>query len=78
VEQAHRLMLSSSNFVSNEESLRVRACYPPTGSVNSIFSNCRFEFQKRSQLFLRAHHEPLSVVAMRISDEARSALGIKD
>jgi hypothetical protein len=29
-------------------------------------ANHRFEFQKRSELFIRAHNERLSVVAMRV------------
>jgi hypothetical protein len=29
-------------------------------------ANHRFEFQKRRQLFIRAHNETLSVVAMRV------------
>jgi hypothetical protein len=29
-------------------------------------SNHRFKFQKRSQLCVRSHNEPLSVVAMRV------------
>jgi hypothetical protein len=32
-------------------------------------ANRRFEFHKRRQLFLRAHNETLSVVAMRVSNE---------
>jgi hypothetical protein len=34
--------------------------------------NRRFEFQKRSQLFIRSHNETLSVIAMRVCDEDRS------
>jgi len=29
-------------------------------------SNRRFKFEKRSQLLIRAHNEPLSAVAMRV------------
>jgi hypothetical protein len=36
-------------------------------------TNRRFEFQKGSQLFIRAHNETLSVAAMRVSDPDRSA-----
>jgi hypothetical protein len=32
-------------------------------------TNRRFKFQKRCQLFLRAHNETLSVVAMRICNK---------
>jgi hypothetical protein len=35
-------------------------------------ANRRFEFQKRSQLFIGAHNETLSVVAMRVSNPDRS------
>jgi hypothetical protein len=37
--------------------------------------NRRFEFQKRSQLFIRAHNELLSVAAMRICNPDRSPVG---
>jgi len=36
----------------------------------------RFEFDKRSQLFIRTHNETLSVIAMRVRNEDRSPLGI--
>jgi hypothetical protein len=36
----------------------------------------RFAFHKRSQLFIRTHNETLSVIAMRVSNENRSPLGI--
>ena len=36
----------------------------------------RFEFQKRSQLFIRTHNETLSVVAMRVNNPDRSPFGI--
>jgi hypothetical protein len=31
-----------------------------------------FQFQKRSQLFIGSHNEPLFVAAMRVSNEERS------
>ena len=31
-------------------------------------SDCHFQFQKRSQLFIRAHNETFSVAAMRVSN----------
>jgi hypothetical protein len=34
-------------------------------------SNRRFKFHKRSQLFIRADNETLSVAAMRVSNEDR-------
>jgi hypothetical protein len=34
--------------------------------------NCPLQFQKRSQLFIRVHNEPLSVVAMRVNNPDRS------
>jgi hypothetical protein len=37
-------------------------------------SNRRFEFDKRSQLFIRMHNKTLSVVAMRVSNENRRPL----
>jgi len=32
-------------------------------------ANRRFEFDKRSQLFIRTHNESLSVIAMCVSNE---------
>jgi hypothetical protein len=37
--------------------------------------NRRFEFQKRSQLFIRVHNETLSVVAMAVNDPDYSPVG---
>jgi hypothetical protein len=40
-------------------------------SLSSLFAasvNRRFQFQKRSQLFIRTHNEAPSVVAMRVND----------
>jgi hypothetical protein len=39
-------------------------------------SSCRFQLQKRSQLFIRTRNEPLSVVPMRISNPDRSPVRI--
>ncbi|KAF5406608.1 MAG: hypothetical protein Udaeo2_33200 [Candidatus Udaeobacter sp.] len=39
-------------------------------------ANRRFEFQKRCQLFIRTHNEPLSVVAVCVGNEDGSAVGI--
>jgi hypothetical protein len=39
-------------------------------------ANRRFEFHKRSQLFIRLHNETLSVVAMCVCNPDRSAVGI--
>jgi hypothetical protein len=36
----------------------------------------RFEFHKRSQLIIRMHDEPLSVIPMRVNDPDRSPVGI--
>ena len=48
------------------------------GSRLSLLSlaNCRFQFHKRSQLFIRVNNEMLSVVAMRIGNPERSPAGI--
>jgi len=35
-------------------------------------TNRRFEFQKRSQLFVRTHNEALTLTAMRVNNEDRS------
>jgi hypothetical protein len=37
----------------------------------------RFQFQKRSQLFIRTHNETLSVVATRVSNSDRLPVRIK-
>jgi len=39
-------------------------------------ANREFQFQKRSQLFIRVHNEPLSVVAMCVSNPDRLPVGI--
>jgi len=41
-----------------------------------VDTNRHFQFQKRSQLFIGTHNEPLSVVAVRVSNPDRSPLGI--
>jgi len=38
--------------------------------------NRRFKFQKRSQLFIRVHHERLSVVAVCLSNPDRARIEI--
>jgi hypothetical protein len=35
------------------------------------------EFQKRSQLFIRSHDEPLSVIAVRVGNPDRSPLRVQ-
>jgi hypothetical protein len=37
-------------------------------SIRIARANCAFEFQKRSQLFIRTHNETPSIAAMRISN----------
>ena len=39
-------------------------------------SDCHFQFQKRSQLFIRSHNVTRSVVAVCISNEDRLSVGI--
>jgi hypothetical protein len=39
-------------------------------------SNRRFKFQKRCQLFIGWYNEPLSIIAMRVSDKDRSPVRI--
>jgi hypothetical protein len=41
-----------------------------------ILASRRFHFHKRSQLFIGAHNEPLSVIAVRISNEDNLTAGI--
>jgi hypothetical protein len=38
--------------------------------------NRPFQFQKRSQLFIRTHNETLSIAAMRVSNPDRWPVGI--
>jgi hypothetical protein len=40
--------------------------------MTTLGANRQFQFHKRSQLFIRTHNEPLSVVAMRVCKEDRS------
>ena len=44
--------------------------------IQREFVNRPFQFQKRRQLFIRAHNETLSIAAMRVSNPDRSPLGI--
>ena len=39
-------------------------------------TNRPFQFQKRSQLFIRTHNETLSIVAMRVCNPDCSPIGI--
>ena len=40
--------------------------------LRTVDANRRFEFHKRSQLFIRSYNETLSVGAMRVSNPDRS------
>jgi hypothetical protein len=40
--------------------------------ANKRTADRRFEFQKRSHLFIRVHNEALTVVAMCVGDKDRS------
>jgi hypothetical protein len=44
--------------------------------VADLVPDRRFQFQKRSQLFIRSHNQTFSVIAVRISNEDRSPVGI--
>jgi hypothetical protein len=41
-------------------------------------ANRRFNFNKRSQPFIRSHNETLTVAVMRVCDKDRSPVGIHD
>jgi hypothetical protein len=43
---------------------------------SKLDTNRRFDFQKRSQLFIRTHNEPLLVSAMSVSNPDCSTLTI--
>src|SRR6266536_2408360 len=49
---------------------------PFTLTAQNRFPNRRFQFHKRSQLFIRAHNETLSVIAVRIGNEDRSPVEV--
>jgi hypothetical protein len=40
--------------------------------------DCRFQFNKRSQLFIRTHNEPVTVAAMRVGNKDLSPARIRD
>jgi hypothetical protein len=44
--------------------------------VTDLVPDRRFQFEKRSQLFIRVRNETLSVVAMRVGNEDCSPIGI--
>jgi hypothetical protein len=44
--------------------------------IHGELVNCRFQFQERRQLFIGMHNEPLSVVAVCVSNRDRSPVGI--
>jgi hypothetical protein len=41
-----------------------------------VDTNCPFQFQKRSPLFIGVHNEPFSIVAMCIGNEDRSPVRV--
>ena len=41
---------------------------PQIARISPIQPNCRFEFHKRGQLFIRLHNEAFSIVGMRVSN----------
>ncbi len=47
-----------------------------TKPLPPVCENRRFKFQKRSQRFIRAHNETLSVVAVCVCNKDRSPIGI--
>jgi len=71
---------------SGEKFLRLIQIRLTTASFDKNRVNCQhnspalanrgFQFHKRSQLFLRAHNEALSVIAMRVRNPDRSPVGI--
>jgi hypothetical protein len=56
-----------ADFQSARTHLIRRCSKPLTGS------DCRFEFHKRSQLFIGPHNETLSVAAMGVSNSSLAA-----
>jgi len=68
--------VTEETFTMIRDSLSSFILCAPQSSGRSARSNGRFEFHKRSQLFICAHNETLSVTAMRISNPDRSPVRI--
>jgi hypothetical protein len=52
----------------------LRACSRP--AVADLVPDRRFQFEKRSQLFIRMHNETLSVIAVRVCNKDCSPVAI--
>jgi hypothetical protein len=63
----------SRSVLSDAELAKNLAC---SSKQFAASANRRFQFQKRSQLFIRSHNETLPVAAMRVSNPGRSPAGI--
>jgi hypothetical protein len=50
--------------------------YAGLSSQFAATPNCRFEFEKSAQQFIRSRNETLAVAAMRVSNPDRSPLRI--
>jgi len=62
------LLLTATGRPKPEEIKRLNSQPLPT-------ANRRFQFQKRRQLFIRSHNEPLSIAAMRVNNPDCSSVG---
>jgi len=63
--------------------IQIRITTPSLGKISSACqvnspkrANRPFHFHKRGQLFIRSHNEPLTVAAMRVTNEDCSPVGI--
>jgi len=63
--------------------IRIRLSDAESGKISlgcqaakAATANRRFQFYKRGQLFIGAHNETLSIIAMRVSNEDCSPVGI--
>ena len=75
VERAKARMIEKNAFIVLKYSLLTVRVRLPDGRRDCA-ANRRFEFHKRSQLFIRVHNESLSVAAMCVCNPDRSPVGI--
>ena len=75
METATARMIEKKAFIVLKYSLLPARVRLPDGRRDCA-ANRRFKFHKRSQLFIRAHNETLSVAAMCVCNPDRSPVGI--
>src|SRR5262249_16850038 len=70
------VFLCAAVFLTPSDLSASEACCAPQSARRLGLANRRFEFQKRGQLFICTHDEPLSVVAMGVNNPDRSPSAI--